>query len=345
MALFLMKNCISFVILTTANEGTMKTTTEKQNKKIQAATDITYFSISCLRLLVFTVLSLNLYPVYLEYKNWQAVKKDGNQPKIMPFFRSWLFGILFIIPLFLRMRKSFKNKLNNLLVFDISSTIYLITMLAAIVIHYLMIKEFDFALFKIFMLMQLAKIFLLLPIQYTINKYDRTINPEHRPHKSFFVGEIITLLLAMTLFGYSYTVTSKFAIRNFYRNFDRPTRNIIINKYIFEQGYPKICSEFGYKMKNYQPTFRQIYQTELKILDNKLKEKNINYDQALKIGGKHFAKIIHRQLRKELFTLSQEMFANTKSTQAQNMYRFCSFMDMSADIVIKAQLQNKELSK
>ena len=323
----------------------MNTTTEDKKQEIKQTTDISYFSVSCLRLFVFTVLSLNLYPVYLEYKNWQAIKKEGNQPKIMPFFRSWLFGILFIIPLFLRMRKSFKNKLKNLFVFDISSTLYLAVMIASVVIHYLMIKEFDFGLFKIFMLLQLAKTLLLLPVQYTINKYDRTINPEHRPHKSFFIGEIITLLLAMVLFGYSYTVTNKFAIRDFYRNFDRPTRNIIINKYIFEQGYPEICDEYGYEMKNYQPTFRQIYKTELKILDKLLKEKNISYEQALEIGGKHFARILNRQLKKDLLTLSQEMFANTKSTKNQNMYRLCSFMDMSSDVVIKAQLQNIGFSK
>lgn len=323
----------------------MSTTTDTQKQETKQDTDIIYFSVSCLRLFVFTVLSLNLYPVYLEYKNWQAVKKDGNQPKIMPFFRSWLFGILFIIPLFLRMRKSFKNKLKNLVVFDLSSTLYLTVMIASVVIHYLMIKEFDFGLFKIFMLLQLAKTLLLLPVQYTINRYDQTINPEHRPHKSFFIGEIITLLMAMILFGYSYTVTSRFAIRNFYRNFDRPTRNIIINKYIFEQGYPEICDEYGFEMKNYQSTFRKIYQTELKILDNLLKAKNMSYEQALEVGGKHFTRILKRQLKKDLQTLSQEMLANTKSTPNQNMYRFCSFMEMSADIVIKAQLQNKGFSK
>ncbi len=319
----------------------MNTTNEKQKQEVQAATDITYFSVSCLRLLAFTILSLNLYPIYLEYKNWQAVKKYGNQPKIMPFFRSWIFGILFIIPLFWQMRKSFKHKLSNLLAFDISSILYLVTMFAAIIIHYLMIREFDFGLFKIFMLLQLAKTFLLLPIQYTINKYDKKINPEHQPHKSFLTGEVITLLMAITLFGYSYTITSKFAIRNFYRNFDRPTRNIIINKYIFEYGYPEICKEYGYEMKNYQSSFKQIYKTELKILDNKLKEKNMTFNQALEIGGKHFSLIINRQLRKDLLALSQEMFADTKSTKAQNMNKFCSFMDMSADIVIKTQLQSK----
>ena len=323
----------------------MNTTPEYKKQKIKQTTDIIYFSVSCLRLLVFSFLSLNIYPVYLEYKNWQAIKKDGNEPKIMPFFRSWLFGILFIIPLFLRMRKSFKNKLKNLVVFDLSSTLYLTVMIASIIIHYLMIKEFDFGLFKIFMLLQLAKTLLLLPIQYTINKYDRTINPEHHPHKSFLIGEIITLLMAMVLFGYSYTVTSRFAIRNFYRNFDRPTRNIIINKYIFEQGYPEICNEYGFEMKNYQSTFRQIYQTELKILNNQLKAKNMSYEEALEVGGKHFTRILKRQLKKDLQTLSQEMFSNSQSTKIQNMYRFCSFIDMSAEIVIKAQLKNQKASQ
>ena len=301
-------------------------------------TNVSYFSVSCLRVLFFSILSLNLYPIYLAYKNWQAIEKaDGNR-KVFPFLRSWILGVIFIIPLLLNMRKNFKAHLKNLIPFYMAVVAYVTALYAGITVHLMMVMDFDFTLFKAFLALQILQDFLILPIQYTVNKYCREINPEHKIHKSFLIGEVVTLLLATALFGLSYTVTSKFPIREFYRNFDRQTRNIIINKYIFEYGYPEICDKYGFEMKNYQNTFKKVYQNELKFLDEKLKEKNITYEHALRLGGEHFTRIIDRQLTKDLQILSQEMFANTKSTKAQNMYRLCSFMDMSAELVIKTQL-------
>lgn len=68
---------------------------------------VVYFSVPLTRLFFASLISFGLYDVYWAYKNWQAVRRCGREYNIIPFCRSWLFGIFFIFPLFLRMKKKF----------------------------------------------------------------------------------------------------------------------------------------------------------------------------------------------------------------------------------------------
>lgn len=70
---------------------------------------VVYFSVPLTRLFFASLISFGLYEVYWAYKNWQAVRRCGREYNIIPFCRSWLFGIFFIFPLFLRMKKSFEQ--------------------------------------------------------------------------------------------------------------------------------------------------------------------------------------------------------------------------------------------
>ena len=45
-----------------------------------------------------------------------------------------------------------------------------------------------------------------------------------------------------------------------------------------------------------------------------------------------------RRLEKELIDVSGEMFGTPSSDTRKNMRHFCSFIDMSAELVIKKQL-------
>ena len=66
---------------------------------------VVYFSVPLTRLFFASLISFGLYDVYWAYKNWQAVRRCGREYNIIPFCRSWLFGIFFIFPLFLRIKK------------------------------------------------------------------------------------------------------------------------------------------------------------------------------------------------------------------------------------------------
>lgn len=56
---------------------------------------VVYFSVPLTRLFFASLISFGLYDVYWAYKNWQAVRSCGREYNIIPFCRSWLFGIFF----------------------------------------------------------------------------------------------------------------------------------------------------------------------------------------------------------------------------------------------------------
>ena len=201
-----------------------------------------------------------------------------------------------------------------------------------------MIVNVNFSLFNLLIVLRLLKILCLLPLQKNINDYNLILDPESRPLKKFLPGEITLAAAAAALFISYYNFSDRFAIRNFYRNFDRQTRNEIINSYIFRRAYPEICEKYGYRLKNYGQTFERVYQKELASLARKLKDKNITVEEAWSYGGRYMPEIMSRRLEKELIDVSGEMFGTPSSDTRKNMRHFCSFIDMSAELVIKKQL-------
>ena len=297
-----------------------------------------WFSVSLTRVLLFSVVTFDLYSLYLAYKNWQAVRDGNRQYHISPFLRGWLLGIVFVIPLFLRMRKSFLAVKRKTTVFDVCSFLYITLTVAAFAVRHYMIVNVNFSLFNLLIVLRLLKILCLLPLQKNINDYNLILDPESRPLKKFLPGEIALAAAAAALFISYYNFSDRFAIRNFYRNFDRQTRNEIINSYIFRRAYPEICEKYGYRLKNYGQTFERVYQKELASLARKLKDKNITVEEAWSYGGRYMPEIMSRRLEKELIDVSGEMFGTPSSDTRKNMRHFCSFIDMSAELVIKKQL-------
>jgi len=297
-----------------------------------------YFSVSRTRVLLFSVITFNIYPVYLAYKNWQIIRDTRREYHISPFLRSWLLGLIFIIPLFIRMQKSFAAAKQKTLAFKICASFYALLIIGTFAIRWYMIANINFSLFNLLLAMQLLKILCLLPVQKTINNYNQCLNPENLPLKKILPGEMAMIAAAAALFISYYSFSGQFAIRRFYRDFDRETRNEIINSYIFQKGYPDICAKYGYQMQNYQRTFARVYQKELVSLQQKLQTKNMTVEQAWERGGKRFPLIMNRRLEKELLALSKEIFETPSSNVQKDMYHFCSFIDMSAELVIKSQL-------
>ena len=62
-------------------------------------------------------------------------------------------------------------------------------------------------------------------------------------------------------------------------------------------------------------------------------------EDAWNLAGPRFKHILSRRLEKDMTDLSREMFGTKDSDTKQNMRHFCSFMDMSADMVIRRQLR------
>jgi hypothetical protein len=70
------------------------------------------FSTSPWRLVIFSVLSLDLYGLYWRYKQWQAIKK-AEQSNIYPFVRSF-FLVFFLYSFFKKIEKSMLTS-NNII--------------------------------------------------------------------------------------------------------------------------------------------------------------------------------------------------------------------------------------
>lgn len=51
-----------------------------------------YFCVSFGKLLIMTVLTLGIYPIYWFYKNWKAIKIQENE-NLHPLWRAWFWGI------------------------------------------------------------------------------------------------------------------------------------------------------------------------------------------------------------------------------------------------------------
>ena len=324
---------------------TAKKLLEQQRQEQEATADqsaprpVCYFSVSCLRMVAFSVFSFNIYPIYLSYKNWQAVRNANGEKHIVPFFRGLVFSPIYVFPLFWRMHKSFAESLKKTLLFDVFAILYIAVMIGAVIVHQLMITQMNFRLFNLFMLLQIIKPVMLIPLQHAINLHNRSVYPESRPQKKLLAGEFVVILLAITMAGMIWYRTGRMSIRRFYRNFDWPTRNIIINTYVFGEGYEKICADYGYEMKDYRKAFERIYQKELADLTHTLQEKNMTLEDAWNLAGPRFKHILSRRLEKDMTDLSREMFGTKDSDTKQNMRHFCSFMDMSADMVIRRQLR------
>ena len=72
-----------------------------------SATAVEYFAITPTRLILFSILTMNLYELYWFYRNWDAVKRaEGSN--IQPFWRAW-FSIFFAYDLFKRVVRSAKE--------------------------------------------------------------------------------------------------------------------------------------------------------------------------------------------------------------------------------------------
>ena len=72
-----------------------------------ALTKAEYFSISNARLMLFSVLTFNLYQIYWSYRNWDAVRK-AEQSNIQPFWRG-IFTVFFCYDLFKKILQSAKR--------------------------------------------------------------------------------------------------------------------------------------------------------------------------------------------------------------------------------------------
>lgn len=163
---------------------------------------VEYFSISPGRLVLFSVLTFNLYEIYWFYKNWQAVKQAEGR-EMYPFWRA-VFTIFFCHDFFKKVLASVKR--------DNYSESFSPGWLAAAYIVLLFVGNgygrmevrdvgdpwtYLFWLFVLLVITPLP----LLPIQNAINFHNEKIGSKQVKTSTFTGGEVMLIIVGLIITG------------------------------------------------------------------------------------------------------------------------------------------------
>ncbi len=282
-----------------------------------------YFSISLTRLFFLSIFTFGIYDIYWAYKNWVCVKKYEKDNSIVPFFRSWVFGVLFIYPLFLRMKTSFSkaNCINKF--FTLYAVLYTVLYLIDIYItthadpNNILMEYLSYVILFVTTL-------LLLPIQKNINKYNKTLDSESKPLTKFLPGEIIVIALSWLIL-----VIGIYAGYTSEKN-NLEQKQFVTYIYINEKVYPEMCKKYGYELKRYQQVFRKLSAEKIKEI------KNIDIQKELQELDNAYGKDAIQSLEKIII-------GNNNSTAEYNqaiIKQTCMEIDTNAEEFITNQLKD-----
>jgi hypothetical protein len=170
----------------------MEDTEHSQNNPIE------YFAISKTRWLVCSILTGGLYGFYWIYRNFKAIKKSTKE-KISPFWRAWL-SIFWIIPLFNRIKSDLSHHKTTPLSFYTFSNLYLVLFYMSFSIPFMARMYNNSSFFEISShVVSIIAIFVMLPIQNTLNNHNKVIDENSKLVKTFGMGEIIIILIGTVI--------------------------------------------------------------------------------------------------------------------------------------------------
>lgn len=285
---------------------------------------IVYFSVSLTRLFFASLFTAGIYDIYWAYKNWQAVRKY-NRENIVPFCRSWLFGLIFIYPLFLRMKKSFQQTNPATPLFSFCAITYTLFYIFDAFMTKMAADTEGMANLLLPLLTTFLSTLCLLPVQKAINNHNQKLNPENKPLATFLPGEIITFaasaLLIVGGFWLGYTQASK----KFGADYD-----FIITSHIHEQIYPEICRKHGYEMKNYPQTFREINAAQYEQVEKRLKQQGTDLKKIWTEKNSFYKSMMINRLEKSMLKVQQDL-ADQNGKEPLSIKDFCTYLDLNAE--------------
>jgi hypothetical protein len=162
---------------------------------------IEYFYISKTRLILCYLLSAGLYKNYWMFRNWQSIQKSTKK-SMYPFWRA-LFSSIWVIPLFNEIKENLHQYKTPPPSFYTFTNLFLLIYYIIIVFDVVLVKVLPFppTFISVCLLpLQLLQPFTMLPIQNTLNNYNKVINKDSKLEKKFTLFEVIILLLG--LFNY-----------------------------------------------------------------------------------------------------------------------------------------------
>lgn len=283
-----------------------------------------YFSVSLTRLFFASLFTAGIYDIYWAYKNWQAVRKY-NRENIVPFCRSWLFGLIFIYPLFLRMKKSFQQTKPATPLFSFCAITYTLFYIFDAFFNELNADTKGIADLLLPLLTTFLPTLCLLPIQKAINSHNQKLNPENKPLATFLPGEIITFAASSLLIAGGFWLGYNHTSKKFGADYD-----FITTSHIHEQIYPEICRKHGYEMKNYPQTFRKINAAQYAQIEKRLKQEGTDLKKMWTDKNSFYKSIITNRLEKSMLKAQQDL-ADKNGKEPLSIKDFCAYLDLNAE--------------
>ena len=272
---------------------------KKTNSRIDFEAPTEYLAISGKRLFCLSALSGGGYLLYWMYKNWSAVKA-ATKENIQPIFRAYLFPVLFVYPLFLRIQKSSEEYVPVSRLFKICGILA--------VLLWLIISIFDlgiqstnwntlsretligFLAFEILCALIFTPLFL--PAQKVINTYNAKEFPERELKQKLTWGEYAITFTGFVLeyallIGYICMAPSTQSLMpNLMKLSEQQQVAIgqtIGHAYRNIQGYKTVCADSNFELKNYPEEFKAAMADELDGLEQVLMRDNVSLEQSFNI--------------------------------------------------------------
>lgn len=324
-----------------------------RDKAIIKNAKVEYMAVSPLRLLVCSVISFGVYPLYWMYKNWNAIQKATKEP-MFPIVRSYILGIFYIYPLLKQIRSNYESVFpegKNLrpiitgIMLCIFAPILIIMPMLLIAATTAPTSKLFLTLFLttpiISILLYIVFFILLMKIQQAINSYNEKNFPKNKLRKSLSWGEVLVIVTGVVLVvlsiisdinstkkqtPYLTTLTEEqqYAI-------GQMLGDIYRNVY----GYAEVCQENGYPIKIYPETFKNIMKDEFELLNKILAHDGLNVDTAINL----FIPTHHKQQIKEI--LLKDLQQMTGSSEGGRKLA-CIILDAQADKIIRVMSETSK---
>ncbi len=325
---------------------------EKQNPPSTKQPIPPFKRVSVIKLLIYSLLSGGLYPVWLLSSHWKAIAATRNKT-ITPFLRSWLFGAVWIWQLAYIVRKRGNTKFRRFIGVYLGIALYLaITLFNA----FLIAKLFDTTCLALTTLLLFLSFIPCLGLGLigvpALLLLQRAINALHHPHPETSskkiknaLKEIAVVLLSGSLIYGTVLVmhqpqnqslvnwnknnpvlsTLKTVYDNIpiHQSLKRPELtweesnavNFVIKSIYYNTlGYQTYCTSQGYDMQIYPDWFLEQVRQDLGTLENALQKRGLNLADLIKAFIQNNQQNVAQEIKNEFIILKRGIILENIAT-------------------------------
>lgn len=294
-----------------------------------------YLLITKKKLFFFSFFSLGLFRCYWVYKNWSAVRLAERDGRIHPFFRSWVFGFLWIFPLLEYIGKDCSGKKSFSLFYLIGNVGYWLLDTFFLGLVFFTVKGAFYLdilpLFLLFLEMVFFNgvlSFLLLPAQQRINEATGFEGKKLVSEKTgvsagevvFSVGVIAGFILPALFFfnalyfGYYKKPVEevKSTVPTVAESMQESREIIFALLYRYQRGYKDFCKEAGFELKKYPPVFQEEFKEELEYLNRRFEAQGSSMEKVLDDMQNVLGPVIQSAIQQEMSSLRKDLLEQSE---------------------------------